>query len=526
MINFKNLKNSQKIFFLAGGIALLVVFIFVFSKNDNELGYSSDFVQRGPLREEVSATGKVESAGRIDLSFRTTGNVSKILVENGDEVKKGQVLASLENNDLWAQLEQAQANLEAEVAHLNELKKGTREETINVKQIELSKARQDLNNYYETVINTLNDVYAKSEEAIKINTKDIFYGAEAANSYVLTFDPCVTNEIASLAGYARLMSERELKQWKDELMLVDYNISFEELLLAIQKAKNHLSVFNDYFNKLNNVLMADCSYSNPYLDVHRVNANHGRNLIIAAVTSVDAVESSMLSQNFLVEKIKNELDLLLAGSTTEQIAIQEAKVKSAQANISNIYALIEKTIIRAPKDGVIAKKNLQEGETVTANTPVISIMDREEALEVRAYIPEVDVSKIEINSDTLITLDAFPRQALKGKITEVDLAETVIDGVVYYQVKSSLEPENLAVKVGMTAELTIIVDFKEDALFIPRRAVIEREGKTLVRVPAENEEGFEEREVQTGIRSPEGNIEILRGLEEGEEIITYINTKK
>lgn len=523
MIDFK---NSKKIFFLIGGVVLLFILIFFFSRGDNGLEYSSAFVQRGPIREEVSATGKVQPVGRIDLSFRATGKVSKILVENGDKVKTGQVLAYLENDDLWAQLKQAQASLEAEIAQLNELKRGTREETINLKQLELSKAKEDLSNYYQTVINSLNDAYAKSEEGIKIDTKDIFIGAEAGGGYKFSFDYCVTNEIASEATYLRLMSEKELKQWKNELAAVNLSASFEELVSAIQKAKNHLSVFNNFFNKLNNVLMADCSYSNPHLDVHRVNANHGRNLIITALSNVGKIEDNIIALNFLVEKAENELDLLLAGSTPEQIAIQEARVKSAEANISNCYALLEKTIIRAPKDGVIAKNSAKEGETVAANTSIISIIGSEEASEVRAYIPEVDISKVEVGNQALIILDAFPRQELKGEITEIDLAETIIDGVVYYQVKSSFNAENLPVKAGMTAELVIIVNSKEDALFIPRRAVLEREGKTLVRVPIENEEGFEEKEIETGIRSPEGNIEVLSGLEEGDEVITYINNKK
>jgi len=504
-----------------GIFVLLVIFIF-FLRGNQEAEYSLAIVERGMIREEVSVTGRVQSAGRIDLSFRATGNVSNIMVENGDEVKTGQILASLENNDLWSQLEQVQASLDAEIAQLNELKKGTRQETINIKQIELLKAQQDLNNYYQTVINSLNDAYAKSEEAIKIDVKDVFFGAEAASGYMLSFDSCVSNEIASAAGYARLMSERELRQWKDELMLVNYNISFEELLSAIQKAKNHLLVFNDFFNKLSNVLLADCSYSNPNLDIHRVNANHGRNLIISAVSSIDTIENNIISQNLAVQKTQNELDLLLAGSTIEQIAIQESRVKSAQANVSNYYALIEKTIIRAPRDGVVVKKDIRQGEVVSANVPVISIMSEQEELEIRAYIPEVDISKIQIGNDTLIILDAFPRQELKGKVVEVDFAETMIDGVIYYQIKSSVDPEGLGVKVGMTADLTIIIDVKEDVLFIPQRAIIEREGKVIIRIPNNTEEGFEEREIQTGLRNPEGYIEILSGLEEGEQIITFI----
>jgi multidrug efflux pump subunit AcrA (membrane-fusion protein) len=305
-------------------------------------------------------------------------------------------------------------------------------------------------------------------------------------------------------------------------MLINYDVSYEELISAIQRAKNHLIVFSDFFNKLNNVLLADCSYSNPYLDIHRVNASHGKNLIISAISSIDTIENNIISQNLLVQRVKNELDLLLAGSTTEQIAIQESRVKSARANVSNYYALIEKTIIRAPRDGVVVKMDIRQGEVVSANIPLVSVMSEQEELEIKAYIPEVDISKIKIGNDTLIVLDAFPRKEFKGKVIEIDFAETIIDGVVYYQVKSSIDPEGLEAKVGMTADLTIIIDSKEDVLFIPQRAIIEKNGKMLVRVPNNTEEGYEEREVQTGLRNPEGYIEILSGLEEGEEIITFI----
>ena len=136
-------------------------------------------------------------------------------------------------------------------------------------------------------------------------------------------------------------------------------------------------------------------------------------------------------------------------------------------------------------------------------------MSEQEELEIKAYIPEVDISKIKIGNDTLIVLDAFPRKEFKGKVIEIDFAETIIDGVVYYQVKSSIDPEGLEAKVGMTADLTIIIDLKEDVLFIPQRAIIEKNGKMLVRVSNNTEEGYEEREVQTGLRNPEGYIEIL-----------------
>jgi len=518
------LKNIYKelikrpIIVITGAIILLIIGLFFF-KGNKESEYNLARVEKGSIREEVSVTGKIEAIEDIDLSFRATGNVSQVLIETGSEVIKGQVLASLENNDLWAQLRQVQANLEAEEAKLQELKKGTREETINIKQVELSKTEQDLSNYYQDIFNTLNDAYSKAEEAIKIDIKDVFLGAEAANSYVLSFDPCVSSSISSDAGYSRLISERKLKEWNNELNILNSDSSREELNLATKNAEVYLLVFKNFFDKLGNVLLADCSYSNPYLDVHRVNANHGRNLIISAITSINNLEQNVASQKLLVEKTQNELDLLLSGSTKEEIIIQEAKVKSSEANVSNYYALIEKTIIRAPIDGFIAKKEIKEGEVVLANISVISLMT-EKGLQIKTYVPEVDVSKVKIGDRVLITLDAFPRKEFLGEIVHIDFAETIVDGVVYYKVKSTIDTKDTNVKSGMTADIIIITDLKEDVLIIPRRAVTEKDGKSMVKIPIN--EDFQEIEVETGLVASDGNIEIISGLKEGDKVITFI----
>jgi RND family efflux transporter MFP subunit len=509
---------KRRIIVIIGAIILLIIGFFFF-RGDKKPEYNLAIAERGSIREEVSVTGKIEAIENIDLSFRATGNVSQVLIETGNKVKKGQVLASLENNDLWAQLRQAQANLEAEEAKLSELEKGTRLETINIKETELSKVQQDLDNYYEDILDVLNDSYAKAEEAIKIKIKDIFLGAEAANSYILNFDTCVSNEISSNVGYSRLISERKLKEWKNQLSIININSSKEELNLAMKNAKEYAVSFKDFFGELNNILLADCSYSNPNLDVYRIDTNTGRNLIITAITNINNLEQSIASQGLLVKKTQNELNLLLSGATKEEIIIQEAKVKSAQANVSNYYALIEKTIIRAPIDGFIAKKEIKESEVVLANISVISLMT-EKGLQIKTYIPEVDVSKVKVGDRVLITLDAFPRKEFFGEIVHIDSAETIVDGVVYYKVKSTIDTKDTNIKSGMTADIIIITDSKKDTLIIPRRAVTEKDEKNIVRVPLDGD--FQEIEVETGLVGSDGNIEIISGLKEGDQVITFI----
>ncbi len=508
---------KRRIIVIIGAIVLLVIYLF-FLRNDKEPEYNLAIVERGSIREEVSVTGKIEAIESINLSFRATGNVLQILVETGDKIKKGEVLASLENNDLWAQLKQAKANLEAEKAELDELKRGTRLETIDIKQTELFKAQQDLDNYYLDILDALDDSYAKSEEAIKIDIKDVFLGAEAANSYILNFDSCVP-QLSSDVGYSRLISERKLKEWKDELSTLSFNSSQEELKLVMNNAKGYLAFFKDFFGKLNNILLADCSYSNSNLDIHRTNTNDGRNLVITAISNINNLEQNITSQSLLVKKIQNELDLLLAGSTKEQIITQQAKVEYAEADITNYYALIEKTIIRAPIDGLVTKEEIKEGEVVLANVSVISIM-AEKGLGIEVYIPEVDISKVKIGDTILTTLDAYFQKEFSGQVAMLDFVESIIDGVVYYKGKCTIDTDDIDIRPGMTADIVIITDSKEDVLIIPRRAVIEKDGKNIVRIPVDGD--FQEIEVKTGLVGSDGNIEILSGLKQGDKVITFI----
>jgi len=517
---FKNIYKEfikKRVIVIIGVIILLVICLFFFRDN-KESEYNLAIAQKGSIREEVSITGKVQATESIDLSFRATGNVSQVLVQTGDKIKKGEVLASLENDDLWAQLRQSKANLEVEKAELDELKRGTRLETIDIKQTELSKAQQDLDNYYLDILDTLDDSYAKAEEAIKIDIKDVFLGAEAADSYILNFDSCVP-QLSSDVGFSRLISERKLKEWKDELSTLDFNSSQEELNLVMNSAKEYIASFKDFFGKLNDILLADCSYSNPNLDIHRTNTNDGRNLVITAISNINNLEQNIASQSLLVKKIQNELDLLLAGSTEEQIIAQEAKVKYAEANIANYYALIEKTIIRTPIDGLVTKKEIKEGEVILANVSAISIM-AEKGLEIKVYIPEVDISKVKIGDTILITLDAYSQKEFSGQVAMLDFVETTIDGVVYYKGKCTIDTDDIDIRPGMTADIVIITDSREDVLIIPRRAVIEKDGKSMVRIPVDGD--FQEIEVKTGLVGSDGNIEILSGLKQGDKVITFI----
>jgi len=124
-----------------------------------------------------------------------------------------------------------------------------------------------------------------------------------------------------------------------------------------------------------------------------------------------------------------------------------------------------------------------------------------------------------------VTLDAFGDDVhFDGAVVSIEPGETEISGVVYYKTKVLMDDyPDRPVKSGMTANVNINTDRQDGVLVLPRRAVIFKDAKKIVRVLTNKEKvEFEEREVTTGLEGNDGLVEILSGLQKGEEVITFL----
>jgi HlyD family secretion protein len=114
-------------------------------------------------------------------------------------------------------------------------------------------------------------------------------------------------------------------------------------------------------------------------------------------------------------------------------------------------------------------------------------------------------------------LVAFPDKIFKGRIISINPTEKLIEGVVYYQVKISLEELSDEVKPGMTADLIIKTAFRENVLIIPEDAIQEKDDKTIVEILKDNI--VEEKEVEIGLEGSDNMVEVVSGVLEGEKVI-------
>ncbi|MEA3464178.1 MAG: HlyD family efflux transporter periplasmic adaptor subunit, partial [Patescibacteria group bacterium] len=182
------------------------------------------------------------------------------------------------------------------------------------------------------------------------------------------------------------------------------------------------------------------------------------------------------------------------------------------------------------------------GEQTKATQPVISML-AEDNYEIEVLISETDIAKIKINDEAKITLDAFGENIkFSGKVFFIEPAETVIQDVIYYKVlvefandanppagpaareqRGWRTPSNI--KSGMTANVIITTAEKKNVLIMLSRAVIERNGgDKIVRVLVGD--AVKEVPVQIGLRGDEGMVEVLGGVKEGDEVVTFMKEKK
>lgn len=462
-------------------------------------------------------TGKVQPASKVDLAFESTGKVAGVYVDVGNEVYAGQMLSSLSNAQYQAQYSQAKASMEAEQAKLDELIKGTRPEELAIQQVKVSNAEKTLEDSKIALIDKIKDAYTKSDDAVRNQSDQLFDNPRGTNPQ-LNFN--TSSDLESVIESKRLAVETILNNWlisigNDEMILTDLGSYTDTAKMNL----NEISYFLDQLSLAVNSMTANASISQATIDGYKLDILTARTNVNTAITNLSTAEASVRASESALLLAQQELLLKEAGATQEQIRTQEARVKSAEANMNNYGALIAKTIIYSPISGVVTKVDVEKGEIIQVNSPAISVISEAE-FEIEANIPEADIAKVKLDDIAQVTLDAYgDDQVFNAKIISIEPAETIIEGVSTYKTVFQFEDKSEYIKSGMTANIDIVTDSREDVVVVSYRVLqIDNKGDRYVEV-FEDEE-LVKKVVQTGIRGTDGKIEILSGLSVGDEVIT------
>jgi HlyD family secretion protein len=163
-----------------------------------------------------------------------------------------------------------------------------------------------------------------------------------------------------------------------------------------------------------------------------------------------------------------------AQSARSQLAQSRAQADQAQASVQLASVNLERTIIRAPIDGVVVERNVDVGQTVAASlqAPTIFVIANDlTRMQVLADIDEADVGQLAENNRVTFTVDAYPADTFNGRISQIRLAPVAVQNVVTYTAVIEVANPDLKLKPGMTATVTAVVAERKDALTVPNAAL-------------------------------------------------------
>jgi HlyD family secretion protein len=156
--------------------------------------------------------------------------------------------------------------------------------------------------------------------------------------------------------------------------------------------------------------------------------------------------------------------------------VQQAQADGTQAKAAVDVAAVnvQRTIIRAPIDGVVVARNVDVGQTVAASlqAPTLFLIAKDlTKMQVLADVDEADVGQLSTESNVSFTVDAFPKETFPGKISQIRLSPNVVQNVVTYTAVIDVENPKLLLRPGMTATVTATVAEKQDVLLVPNAAL-------------------------------------------------------
>lgn len=235
------------------------------------------------------------------------------------------------------------------------------------------------------------------------------------------------------------------------------------------------------------------------------------------IDRVEVDEGDLVKKGDILAWISSEDRMALLDAARSALeSSQQENDQEAIKEAEMAYEIAEKAYKPVPLtnsiSGEVINRSCEPGQNVSTQSILFVIADR---LVASVEVDEVDIGKIKLGQQTWITLDAFPDERLKGKVTKISREGSLVSDVVVYEVMVDplKVPRHWA--SGMTANVEFMVERKDSILVIPKGTVKGKEGDNYVMLL---EDKPTPRKIETGITDGRV-IEVTEGLKEGEKII-------
>ncbi len=428
-------------------------------------------VTKGDVAIRVVETGSLQALTTVEVKSQVGGRVAKLLVDEGDYVEKGDLIAIIDPQQTELQVQQNQAQLEGAASSVRRLdveiaqrrvtaKTNLERARLQVKQLERELAAQPA--ITNSTIRSAETGYTTAQKAYDLLVS-VTEPNQRTQSEIAVQDADNNQKNAQVErdrqqglyekGY---VSKREVEQAELNLQLAGTKV--RQAKEALQRLSNEQLIVRQQAGERVAQAKAD-------LDRAKANAITDPNKRSAYEVAIQNVRDA-------------EIALKDVDSLIEQKRGSQANVSQIQSSLNDSLRLLGETEVRAPIAGVVTRRYVQMGELVnalssfSAGSPLVKVEDRSK-MYVKLEINEIDVARLTDDMSSSITIDALPNMEFSGRVTKISPAQIENaaavggDPVVKYLVEVTLDRVGKELKSGMSAKCEMTPVKASNVLRVP-----------------------------------------------------------
>lgn len=501
--------------------------------------YAVSEVQKGSIVTNVTGSGQVSASNQIELKTKASGDILKVNVTTGQEVKAGQTIAQIDNPSAYLDLRSAQIAYAKFVQPADDSTRIQAENDLNSTKQSVAKASDNLNNAYDTGYNAVASTYLDLTDTMTGASDMLYSGTGFLSDQNLISMPTDTKMTKNRVGVS---FDRIYNRYKDALVVYKSSSrsgstdSIDQLLKTTYDiTKEFSTVLKDFKNTVDYIKTIDSNHSSANSNAA---ANTAANNLTSWIGKINSDLSSLSNSINSIEDLKNTVkngpqtlaqkqasyDKVIQGADSLDVEAQRINLQQKQLTYQNLF-------ITAPFNGVIAKISVKPSDSVSSGASIGTIITKEKVADIT--VNEVDAAKIVTGQKATLTFDAISDLSITGIVQSIDLVGTVTQGVVNYNVKITFDVQDDRVKSGMSVSASIITNNKQDVIVVPNSAVKIKGGVQYIEIFSANvatstvtqevDETPIQQTVEVGL-SNDTSTEIVSGLNVGDRIVTKTST--
>ena len=514
-------------------------------------------VKRGDLLITVTVDGKLAMPREVELHFGTPGTVEQVLVEEGDMVTAGTVMAILDDTSKRINLWSAENSLQQTLSNLAVSISGTQQILGYPRLYPNMSALQVMEQAQREIVKARSFMKEGKYDAAALELRLALYDMSAS---IRVLEAPIT-DIENYPDIVRHMTNIEqypgLRDYADDSygaqgdrinntidMVAEEQAKLSDVLMMIEQgnyagASTALSIAEKYLPGTVRAVettvgliikrtwtFPDIAMGIVFLDSAKENIGKSQALIEQGdFDELEFIETLRMAYHDIEMSysILSENELIVEhGLSLKEVQSNRLSLEKAIINLQNSREEYLKIVILAPFDGMVVDIGVSEDDQLSqqdySSKAAVHLVDTS-TVKFDGTVDEVDIFQVRVGQRANIFIDALPEANVTGAVTFISPAGSDESGVVNYTVTVELDPAEVELKGTLTATADIVIEESENVLLIPTNAINSASDGDFVQVVIDDAmTQTERRHVELGIRSYQF-AEVVSGLEEGEKVL-------